>query len=159
MGLPVLFLFFWITLNSRVTVEVVAIGVFLSALMSWFVYRFVGISFAAEKWIWSRIWPVTVFVATLIVEIVKANIQMIKIILSPKMEIHPLILYYKSPVRTDFSKIMLMYSIQLTPGTVLVYLEGNRYGVHAIDPIMTETIHDNEFARMLRKIEGGRKRV
>ncbi|MCL2852808.1 MAG: Na+/H+ antiporter subunit E [Defluviitaleaceae bacterium] len=153
--MPVLFLVFWIILNSRVTLEVVAIGVFISALMSLFLYRLVGISFDAEKKVWSKAWPITLYMALLMIEIIKANVQMIKIILSPKLEIHPQIVYFTSPVKSDFAKVMLTYSIMLTPGTVIFDLEGDRFGIHAIDPAMTESIDDSIFVHKLKNIEGG----
>ena len=154
--MPVLFLIFWIILNSRVTLEVVIIGIFISALMALFLYRLVGISFESEKKIWSKSWHIMIFMALLIWEITKANIQMIKIILSPNLEVHPQILYFRSPVKSDFAKVLLTYSIMLTPGTVIFELEGDRFGIHAIDPAMSETIDNSIFVQMLKnKIEGG----
>ena len=153
--MPVLFLAFWIVLNSRVTLEVAAIGIFISTLMSLFVYRFVGISFDAEKKVWAKTWQLIVYLALLLREIIKANFQMIRIILSPKLEIHPQIVYFKSPVKSDFAKVMLTYSIMLTPGTVIFELEGDRFGIHAIDPTMADGINESVFVHKLKNIEGG----
>ena len=157
--MPVLFLAFWIILNSRVTLEVVVIGVFVSALMSLFAYRLVGISFSAEKKLWTKSWKIAAYLAMLLWEIIKANFQMVRIILSPKIEIHPLIVYFQSPVRTDFAKIMLTYSIMLTPGTVIFELEGDRLGIHAIDSTVIIGGADDSifstFVHRLRDIEGG----
>ncbi|MCL2617548.1 MAG: Na+/H+ antiporter subunit E [Defluviitaleaceae bacterium] len=148
--MPVLFLAFWIILNSAVTPEVLVIGVLISVVMSLFLYKMVGLSFAKEKQIWAKAWPITIYMSMLLWEIVKANIQMIKIILSPKLEIHPQIVYFQSPVKSDFAKVMLTYSIMLTPGTVIFELNGDRFGIHAIDPTMTDTINDSIFVRMLQ---------
>jgi len=119
----------------------------------------VGISIEAEKKLWAKSWHITVYMLLLLFEIVKANIQMIKIILSPKLDIHPQILYFQSPVTTDFAKIMLTYSIMLTPGTVIVELEGGEFGLHAIDPtVVIGGVDDSIFAPFvtrLKKIERG----
>ena len=153
--MPVLFLLFWIILNSRVTAEVVILGVFVSALMSLFLYRVIGISFGLEKRIWAKSWQMLVYLGALMGEIIKANLQMIKIILSPSMKIQPQIVYFQSPVKTSFSKVVMTYSVMLTPGTVIFELEGDRFGIHAIDPAMGVGVTESKLTHRLKKIEEG----
>jgi len=153
--MPILFLLFWIVLNSRITLEVVAIGVFISAAMSFFAYRVVGISFKKELRIW-KVFGKHIFVYgfMLIVNMIKSNLQMIKIILSPDSGDRPQIVYFEAPVKSDYAKIILMYSIMLTPGTVAFEVEEDRFGIHAINPAMAKGIEDSVFVRKLKKIEG-----
>ena len=154
--MPVLFLFFWVVLNGRVTVEVVAIGVFVSIIMSLFTYRIIGASPKKELLVWKKYGTYFIpFAATLVVSVIKANFQMIRLILSPQAKVSPQIAYFESPVKTDFAKMLLTYSIMLTPGTFIFELEDGRFGVHAIEKNMTEGINDTNVVRRLRKIEGG----
>ena len=157
--MPILFLLFWIVLNSRVSLEVVLIGIFVSALMSLFIYRVIGLSFQLEKRIWARSWQLLVYLGALLREIIKANWQMIKIILSPTLKIQPQILYFQSPVKSNFSKIVMTYSVMLTPGTVIFELEGARFGIHAIDPAMGTGVTESKLTHRLKKIEEGIDRV
>jgi len=155
-AVPLLFLLFWIVLNSRFTLEVVIIGVFVSAAMSLFAYRLVGISFRKEMRIWKVLWRhVFVYGAMLIVNMIKSNLQMIKIILSKDTGEKPQIVYFETPVKSDYAKIILMYSIMLTPGTVAFEAEEDRFGIHAINTAMAKGIEDSVFVRKLKKIEGG----
>ena len=78
--MPILFLLFWIILNSRITLEVGGIGVFVSALMAVFVYRLIGLSFKEEWQIWKQAAALFRYLLALLVEIIKANLQMIRII-------------------------------------------------------------------------------
>jgi len=158
--LPVLFLIFWVILNSRLTVEVVAIGIVVSFFMSIFTYRLIGLSFQKEWQVWTK-HGVHLFsyFALLLRDIVRSTFQMVRIVLSPKIEIHPQIVYFNTPVEWSFSKVLLLYSIMLTPGTVMFELEDGRVGIHAIDPSMAENINDSVFIHKLRKIEGGQPRV
>ena len=152
--MPLLFLFFWVTLNGRITVEVVAIGVFVSIIMSLFTYRVLGIGPKSEFNIWKNY--VTFFipyVAVLVVSIIKANFLMIRLILSPQGKVSPQIIYFKSPVKTDFSKILLTYSIMLTPGTFIFELEDGCFGVHAIEKNLTVDIDNTNIVHKLQKIE------
>ena len=135
------------------------IGIVVSVLMSFFSYRLIGLSFREELKIWARFGPhVFVIFLLLVRDIVKAAIQMVRIILSPTIEIKPQIRYFNSPVKSGVSKILLLYYIILTPGSVMFELEGDRVGVHAIDPSLAQ-IDDSDFVKKLKKIEGGQPRV
>ena len=154
--MPIFFLLFWIVLNSRITLEVVIIGIFISIAMSLFTYRLVGISFKKEMEMWAALWRhVFSYGAVLIVNIIKSNLQMIKIILFRDTGERPQVVYFETPVKTDYAKIILMYSIMLTPGTVAFEAEEDRFGIHAINAAMAKDIEKSVFVRMLKKIEGG----
>ena len=153
--MPILFLLFWVVLNGRVTVEVVAIGVFVSIIMSLFAYRAIGASLKNELVVWKKYGLYFIpFIANLITSVIKANFQMIRLILSPQAKVSPQIVYFESPIKTDFAKILLTYSIMLTPGTFIFELEDGRFGVHAIEKNMTEGINDTNVVHKLRKLEG-----
>ena len=154
--MPILFLLFWIVLNSRFTLEVVLIGVLISVLMSLFTYRIVGISLKKELNIW-RIFGkhFLVYGAMLIGGMIKSNLQMITIILSKDSGDKAQIIYFDTPVKSDFAKIVLMYSIMLTPGTVAFEAEEERFGIHAIHEKMGKDIERSAFVKKLNKIEGG----
>lgn len=152
--MPILFLLFWIILNGRVTAEVLIIGVFVSFLISMFAYRLPGISFAKEKQLWKTYGKhFFSYFVLLLKNVIISNFQMIKLILFPKTDMKPVLVYFESPVGSDFAKIMLTYSIMLTPGTVIFELEDNRFGVHAIDPKMATNINNSVFVQKLNKIE------
>ena len=152
--MPFLFLLFWIILNGRVTVEILVIGVFVSFIMSLFTYRMIGASPKKEMQIWKKYGAYLIpYVVTLILSVIKANFQMIRLVLSPSAEVSPQIVYFDSPVKTDFSRVLLTYSIMLTPGTFIFELEQGRFGVHAIKKNMTDGINDTNVVQKLKKIE------
>jgi multisubunit Na+/H+ antiporter MnhE subunit len=124
--------------------------------MSLFTYKIVGISFRKELRIW-KIFGRHVFVygGMLIGNMILSNLQMIKIILSKNKGDKPRIIYFDTPVSSDFAKIVLMYSIMLTPGTVAFEAEEERFGIHAINEKMGRDIEKSRFVRKLKKIEGG----
>ena len=153
--MPVLFFAFWIALNTRATDEIMVIGLLVTILISVFTYGSIGLSFKAEMKTWAKIGHIVVYFIRLLYEVILANIQMIKLILSPDISIKPLIIYFDSPVRSDAAKVALANSITLTPGTITIELEGNRFGVHTIDAPMAAGIKDSVFVHQLKKIEGG----
>jgi len=152
---PVLLFAFWITLNGRFTAEVIAIGILISVLASLLNYGFLGISFATEKKAWSKIFLVIGYLGTLVVEIVKSNWQMIKLVLSPVIAIKPQLIYFDSPLRSEIGQVILANSITLTPGTITVKLADGKFAVHAIDAGVGEGVEDSVFVHKIKKIEGG----
>ena len=134
--------------------EVVAIGVFVSIIMSLFTYRVIGAGPKKEMHVWKRYGLYFIpYIVMLVVSVIKANFQMIRLVLSPGAKVSPQIVYFESPVKTDFARMLLTYSIMLTPGTFIFELEDGRFGVHAIEKSMTEGINDTNVVHKLRKLE------
>ena len=68
----------------------------------------------------------------LIIEIYKANVDVIKACLKPELDIEPALVVVKTRCETDLAKTIFANSITLTPGTVTVGIEGNKLMVHAL---------------------------
>ncbi len=68
----------------------------------------------------------------LLLEIVKSNVDVAKIILSPKMSLSPRMVRVKATQTTDVGLVIYANSITLTPGTVTVDILGDEFLVHAI---------------------------
>lgn len=73
--------------------------------------------------------PYTIY---LIKEIVVSNIDVAKIILSPKMELHRNMFTIEAKQKTEIGNVILANSITLTPGTVSVAMEDDKILVHAL---------------------------
>ena len=95
------------------------------------------------------------YAVVLVWEIIKANIDVIKIILSPKMEIEPAIVTFHTDLESDAARVTLANSITLTPGTFTAGLEKGDYVVCALDRSkFGEGLNDSVFADQLRRLEG-----
>ena len=86
-------------------------------------------------------------------EILKANIGVMQLILSPKMEVEPKLVRFRTDLKTDLARVILANSITLTPGTITVTLEGDEYLVHCLDKSMAEGMDDSIFVRLLHQLE------
>ena len=69
-----------------------------------------------------------------LIEVIKANIEVVKIVLSPKLNMTPGIIAYKLDVKTDAGITLLANSITLTPGTLSIDISKDRKTlyVHAL---------------------------
>ncbi len=92
--------------------------------------------------------PTIVYLFWLGKEIVKANVQVVKAVLSPDMEVSPTMVRIPSSPRTEIGKTMFGNSITLTPGTVTVEMEENEILVHAL---LTEMSDPEDFKAMAER--------
>lgn len=91
----------------------------------------------------------------LMMEIIKANIEVTRIILSPSLPITPELFWMKVSQTTDFGRVIHANSITLTPGTVSVEVEGDSILVHAITAEMADGTRGGEMDGYVTRVEGG----
>ena len=65
-------------------------------------------------------------------KVVEANLEVTRLILDPKLPIHPRMVCVSAKQRTELGKVIFANSITLTPGTVSVDLQQDRVWVHAL---------------------------
>ena len=148
-----LLFFFWIILNGRLTAEIVILGLIFAAIVYAFLWKFMGITWEREKSFWKHfLWGVQ-YIAILLKEIAVANLVVLKIVLSPKKKVHPVIVSFDAPLKNHILQAILADSITLTPGTITVRLYEEKFEVHCLDESMAEGINDSIFVKMLRKWE------
>lgn len=73
---------------------------------------------------------------------------------SPHIRVQPVIVRFKTDLKTKTARVLLANSITLTPGTITVALQDNEYTVHCLDRRFSEGLSDSVFVRLLHKIEG-----
>ena len=89
----------------------------------------------------------------LVEEIAKANLSVLKLILSPDVEPEPARVYFTSGLQTGAAKVILADSITLTPGTITVSVEGDRFCVHCLDWEFAEGMEASVFVTYLEEME------
>lgn len=148
-----LFLFAWIIFNGKVTLEILIFGVIVAAVMLAFMCKFMDYSLKKEVNVYKKsIWFLA-YVALLLREIVKANLAIIPKILTVKEEMEPVIVRFRTTLKSDFTKMLLANSITLTPGTITVSLEGDEYTIHCLDTSLAEGLENSDFEKALKRLE------
>jgi multicomponent Na+:H+ antiporter subunit E len=79
-----------------------------------------------------RVFAFLLYIPFLLWEIIKANVEVAIIVLSPTLPIKPAIVKAKTSLKSDVGKLWLANSITLTPGTLTVDIDGDDYYVHCI---------------------------
>lgn len=143
----------WLILNGKVTVEICALGVLICAALFYFMCRYMEYSLRKELLLF-RLTPLFIrYFWVLVKEIVKANVCVLKIILSPQLEPEPAFVYFDTDFKTGMAKVVLANSITLTPGTITVSVEDDRFCVHCLDRELAEGMADSVFVELLREME------
>ena len=96
-----LLLLLWFIFNGRVTLEVALFGVVICGWLYWFISKHMGYNYKDELRFVKKTPLYLKYAVILVWEIFKANIDVIKIILSPKMEIEPAIVRFHTDLETE----------------------------------------------------------
>lgn len=99
----------------------------------------------AETAPYSTVLQTLIYFGWLFLEIVKANIAVVKAVLSPDMAVSPTLTRIPTPQKTDIGRVMFANSITLTPGTVSVDVQDDHILVHAL---LSEMSNPDDFAEM-----------
>jgi len=86
-------------------------------------------------------------------EIVKANLDVAKLIVNPELPISPRMIRVKATQKTDVGIVTHANSITLTPGTVSVDIEGDEILVHAISREAAEGTLEGSIDRRVTAVE------
>ena len=150
-----LLLLLWIIFNGRITPEVFLFGVVICGWLYWFISKHMGYNYKDELRYAKKLPLYLKYAVVLVWEIFKANLAVIRIVLSPKMEIEPAIVRFHTDLESEAAQVTLANSITLTPGTYTAGLEDGSYVVQALDKKkFGEGLNDSVFAEQLRRLEG-----
>lgn len=147
------FLLLWIIFNGKITLEILLIGLALSAVLFAFCCKFMNYSVSQDLRMYRLIPMACQYVIILIIEILKANRQVLYFITTPRYQVEPQIIHFTSRLKSEFARVVLANSITLTPGTITVNLEGNEFYVHCLDKEFAEGMEDSIFVELLEKME------
>lgn len=149
----ILLLLIWFIFNGKITPEITILGVILCALIYLFMCRFMDYSIRKDTALIRRSVFFLYYIWVLILEIIKANIQVMHFTLTDREIVEPVIVEYHTRLKTGLGRVILANSITLTPGTITVSLKDDKLVIHCLDRSMAEGMDDMIFERLLAKME------
>lgn len=100
-------------------------------------------------------WRTILYMPWLTWEIVKANIDVARVILGPRGAIQPNMMKVDCSQTTELGHVVYANSITLTPGTITVDLVDGKLDVHALTHAARDGLAGGEMDRRVAKVEGG----
>lgn len=95
-----------------------------------------------------------VYLPWLILEIIKSNLEVAKIILNPKLPMRPQLVRIGYSQKTDVGVVIFANSITLTPGTITLAVREGEVVVHALTDDFADGLRDGEMDRRVCAMEG-----
>jgi multicomponent Na+:H+ antiporter subunit E len=104
-----------------------------------------------------RLWgKILLYLPWLFSRIIKSSLHLTKLILHPRLPIHPRLIRYESTLQEPPSVVLLGNSITLTPGTITVEVNGRVLLVHAMDEVSGEDVTSGRFESKIAEVFGER---
>ncbi|MBB5466977.1 multicomponent Na+:H+ antiporter subunit E [Paraburkholderia sp. CI2] len=157
-GLWVVLFVIWMIANASLAVEPALVGLAIT-----FVIARVFVS-SSEAWQRLRLTPgapyhFAAYSATFVVELVRANLNVMALVYSPRIDIKPGIVRVRTRLQTPLGRLALANSIALTPGSLVVDIRDDILFIHLLDVKTTDIDQATEalvapFEKHLEKIFG-----
>jgi len=130
--LLVLSVVLWVALTSTLALEALLVGMAVClALSLWLSSYYLPLGLPALSA--RRIFCFVMYLAVLLWEIVKANLDVAYRVVHPRMPINPGMVIIKTGLTSDMAKMILANSITLTPGTFTLDIIGDNLLIHWIN--------------------------
>ncbi len=107
--------FLWMFLTVSFNASTFIVGFLLGALMLW-----ITKGFFPGRFYMHRVWAVIYLIGLFFKELISANIQVLFLIIQPKMPIKPAIFALPTVLERDWEITLLSSLITLTPGTLVI---------------------------------------
>ena len=130
--------FVWFAANSSLDIASIVTGASISAVLAYAFTR------SSEVWKDVRITPARFlgfvrYTGVFLVELVRANLNMLRYVYAPRIDINPGIVRVRTRLKTPVARLALANSIALTPGSLVVEIEGDTLFIHWLDVTTTDT--------------------
>jgi multicomponent Na+:H+ antiporter subunit E len=164
-NIPLQFLNLWLTLlliwliaNGSLATDIVVTGTIISALIALAFSAFSRV-YSVIRWSPRIIYTYLKYLGVFFVELVHANLNVMWLVFSPRIAIKPGIVEIKTELKSPIGRLALANSITLTPGTLVVDIQGDSLFIHWIntgstDPVEASREIAGRFEKYLKVIYG-----
>jgi multicomponent Na+:H+ antiporter subunit E len=134
----ILLTFLWFAANSSLAVESIATGTLISAALAWLFVRVFPVWRDVELTP-TRVLGFLRYTAIFLIELVRANLNMLRYVYARKIAINPGIVKVKTRLKSPVGRLALANSIALTPGSLVIEIEDDNLFVHWLDVRTTDS--------------------
>jgi multicomponent Na+:H+ antiporter subunit E len=133
----ILLTFIWFAANSSLAPESIATGALIAAVLAYLLSR--------KSTVWrdvrfspARLYHFVRYTGVFAVELVRANINMMRYVFARRIDINPGIVEIKTKLKTPVGRLALANSIALTPGSLVIDIDKDRLFIHWLDVKTTD---------------------
>lgn len=144
---------FWLLLAPDRLLTQLIVGLFVSILVVLFNQSLFFTSSELTKLTGNKIRRWVSFIFILLYEIIKANIEVAKIVLHPKLPISPMFVTIENPCKKDFFRTLYGNVITLTPGTLTVDLTEDHLLIHSLITTSSQALEESILKQQVVQLE------
>ena len=122
----------WLIANNSLSLDIVLSGAALAALLALAFAPF-SAAYGCIRWSPRVLLNVVLYFAVFLEELVRANLSVLRLVLSPRIHIEPGIIEIQTTLKSSVGRLVLANSITLTPGTLVVDIKGDTLFIHWIN--------------------------
>jgi multicomponent Na+:H+ antiporter subunit E len=137
--------FIWFAANSSFAIESIATGVLIAAALAHI--------FTVRSALWqdvrfspTRLYHFILYTGIFFVELVRSNLNMLRYVCALRIDVNPGVVKIRTGLKTPVGRLALANSIALTPGSLVLEIDGDSLFVHWID---VKTTDPEEAARLI----------
>lgn len=149
----ILIILLWILFNGQLTTEIFVFGLIFAVIFYAFICKFFGFSVKKDIGYIKKSGYIIEYLIVLLIEIIKANICVSKMVMSSRYDVEPVVIKFRSSLKTEIARVILANSITLTPGTITIRLQYDEFTVHCLDKTLAEGIDNSVFVKLLERME------
>ena len=149
-NIPLQFLNLWLTLmliwviaNGTLALDTLIAGLVISAAIALAFASFARV-YSVIRWSPRVIFYYLLYLGVFLIELTKANINVMRLVFSPRIEIEPGIVEIKTRLKSPIGRLALANSITLTPGTLVVDIQDDSLFIHWINVSATDPVGATE---------------
>ena len=142
----------WVLLSGQYSPLYLGLGLASVAFVAWIVRRMEHAD-GARLEVRLRVLATLRYGIWLFGQIVRANVEVARLALSPGMRVNPVVLRVPARQRTEVGRVLFANSITLTPGTVSVHLGEEEVEVHALTAGAAASLAGGEMGRRVAELE------
>jgi multicomponent Na+:H+ antiporter subunit E len=137
LGLWIILFVIWMIANASLAIQPAVVGLAITFVIA---HAFAS---SSDAWRQLRLTPRALyhfiaFSGTFFVELVRANLNMMAYVYSPRIDIKPGIVKVRTRLQTPLGRLALANSIALTPGSLVMEMRGNVLFIHWLDVQTTD---------------------
>ena len=158
LNLWVTLLLIWVIANGTLAFDVLITGIVISAAIALAFASFARV-YSVIRWSPKVILYYLMYLAVFLTELTKANLNVMRLVFSPRIDIEPGIVEIKTSLKTPIGRLALANSITLTPGTLVVDIKDDSLFIHwinvsATDPVAATEEISARFEKYLKVVYG-----
>lgn len=142
----------WLLLSGHYTPLILGFGVFSCLLVTYLAWRMDKQDRFTFPLIYTLRLPL--YWVWLLREMLRSNINVVRIILNPKLPISPIMVPFRAKMKSDLGRMIYANSITLTPGTITTGTEGDTLRIHALTWKDVDGREEDEMGEKIRRLDG-----